>query len=99
MMLGMTCFTILHVQINYVTFCTHDCKIWLLSMFLFIRYVAAWIYKNLSGDLSRRYVERTGGRIASYRRLTPPYLNYVRFTLNDELKRLATSYDHICTCN
>ena len=36
--------------------------------------MAARIYKNLSGDLSRRYVDRTGGRIASYRRLTPPYL-------------------------
>ena len=74
----MTCFTILHLQINYVTFCTHDCKIWLLFMFLFIRYVAARIYKNLSGDLSRCYVDRTGGRIASYSALPhPTLLTYV----------------------
>ena len=32
----------------------------------------ARIYKNLSADLSRCYVDRTDGRIASYRRLTPP---------------------------
>ena len=30
--------------------------------------------KNLSGDLSRCCEDRTGRRIASYRRLTPPYL-------------------------
>ena len=54
--------------------CPHDCKIWLLFMFLFIRYVAARIYKNLSGDLSRCYVDRTGGRIASYSALPHPTL-------------------------
>ena len=44
-------------------------------MFLSIRYVVARIYKKRSANLSRCYVDRTGGRIASYRRLTPPYLN------------------------
>ena len=42
-------------------------------MFLFIPGVAARVYNNLNVDLSRCYVDRTGGRIASYRRLTPPY--------------------------
>ena len=42
-----------HLQINYVTFWTHDCKIFLLVVFLFNPYVAERIYNNLSGDLSR----------------------------------------------
>ena len=51
--------------------CTQDCKSCFFLMFLFIHCVAARIYKNLRCDLSRCYVDRTGGRIASYRRLTP----------------------------